>query len=653
MKRREFLQIAAVTATPSGYYRDYSRCLPDYLRSLAQDAYERRNRALAKLTSKEPIAARQHWVRETLWKLIGGEPERTPLNARTTGLLERDGYRLEKLIYESRPRLFVTANLYVPAGAGPFPGVLFQMGHSRNGKAYEPYQKCCQSLARLGYVVLAFDPMGQGERAYYPRLESPDDEHTKPGKQMLLLGDTSTRFQLWDAVRSLDYLAGHPLVDPKRLASTGQSGGGTLTMLLAAVDDRLRTAVVASGNTENMACADFNPPGATDDAEQDFLGSGPLGFDRWDLLYPIAPKPLLVMVSEHDFFGTYSPRYISNGREEFQKLARVYAALGHKDRIEWADSPLPHGLGYEPRMRIYQWFEKWLKGSGRNISGEPTTAPEPDAALWAGPTGNAVRDFASRAPFDLVQERAASIRTPDKLEGIEPLLGIARPPRGLPAKVLRRVPSGAVDVEAIEVASADRVRVPVWRYASRKAGPTLLLLEERGRGAHWGEGDLYERLAAAGFTVCAADVRGIGDLRPEVGRGAPGYTLPHDTEEEFAWASLILGKPLLGQRVTDILALVEALKDGRGVVLAANGKLTVPALFAAALTRDVAHVYLAGGLASLRSVVETEDSHEPLSNLAFNLLAHTDLPQLAAAVAPRRVTMGREAAWNFETLSAL
>ena len=138
--------------------------------------------------------------------------------------------------------------------------------------------------------------------------------------------------QVWDAVRSLDYLAAHPLVDPKRLASTGQSGGGTQTMHLLAADDRLAAAVVCSGNTENVACANFNPPGSTDDAEQDFVYSGPVGFDRWDVFYPFAPKPLLITVSDKDSFGTYSSNYISSGWEEFQKLRKVYALAGKTEK---------------------------------------------------------------------------------------------------------------------------------------------------------------------------------------------------------------------------------------------------------------------------------------------------------------------------------
>src|SRR5437867_3088746 len=344
---------------------------------MADRAYHLRKQEIAKLTTTAAIRDRQRWVRETFWKLVGGTPERTPLNARTVGSFEREGYRIEKVVYESQPRFFVPANLYVPtSGRPPFPGILFQMGHATDGKAYDLYQRCCQGLAKLGYVVLAFDPMGQGERTYYPAEEpfrtrlNADAEHTAPGRQMLLFGDTSTRMQVWDGIRSLDYLASLPMVDGSRLASTGQSGGGTTTMFLAAVDDRLAAAAAVCSNTENVACANFNPPGSTDDAEQDFIGSGPVGFDRWDLMYPFAPKPLLVSVSDKDFFGTYSPQYISNGWEEFQKLKKVYGVLGHVDRIDWVDTPLPHSLEFDSRLKAYNWFERWLKGRTSEIKEE-------------------------------------------------------------------------------------------------------------------------------------------------------------------------------------------------------------------------------------------------------------------------------------------
>ena len=311
-------------------------------------------------------------------------PERTPLNARTTGSFEREGYRVEKVIYESQPGLFISANVYIPKkGSRTLSGGSVPERALRRGKANPNYQRCCQGLAQLGFVVLAFDPMGQGERIGYPdssgihtRLQDMDSEHTTPGKQMLLVGDTATRFQLWDAIRSLDYLISLPMVDAKRVATTGHSGGGTLTHAVG----RRRTIALAAaapcmGNIENVAALPFIPPGSTDDAEQDFVDSGPVGFDRWDLFYPFAPKPMLIWPSDRDFYSTYSSQYIQNGWQEFQKLKATYVTLHHADRLKWADTPLPHSLAYDSRLLIYNWFSRWLKDRPEPVREEPRGKP--------------------------------------------------------------------------------------------------------------------------------------------------------------------------------------------------------------------------------------------------------------------------------------
>ena len=660
MSRREVLAMAALgalirgnaraqSATPSIIYRDYSRCLPDYLRDLAERAYQSRNRAISSLSTPAAIRERQQWVTETFWNLVGGMPERTPLNARTVGAFERPGYRVEKVVYESQPNFHISGNLYIPTvGRPPFPGVLYQMGHTTNGKGDGTYQRCCQTLAGLGYIVLGFDPMGQGERTYYPgpvpsqsRLGA-DEEHTYPGRQMLLKGITSTRLQTWDSVRSLDYLASHPLVDPKRLASTGQSGGGTTTMLLAAVDDRLAAAVVSSGNTENVACAHFNPPGATDDAEQDLVASGPVGFDRWDLLYPIAPKPLLIMVSQRDFFGTYSPNYLSSGIEEFEKLQHVYRRLGHVDRISWFSTPLPHGFSYDLRMQMYNWFARWLKGEPRPLAEEPVVPPESEETLFVSANGSVVQSFHGETPFTLNRKRSLT-KTPIDLAR---LLGIDDPGAGASAITVGRASYHQTVVEAVEFPAAPKVWVPGWLYqpkANDPSKPLVIVLEPGGRNA-WQESGLYNRMATEGCVVCAPDLRGIGDMTPEFSRGAARHARPHNSEEDYAWSSLILGKPLAGQRVTDILSIVRGLLTRpdfarRPVILAARGVLTVPAQFAAALERAIGGLYLAEGLISFRSIVETEVYNYPLGNFVPNLLAHTDLPELVVSIAPRRVTL--------------
>ncbi len=674
MTRREMLGVVAAGAGTSGLalrgqhaakphvigyggiigYREYARCLPDAIRTLAAQAYEKRSAEIRKLTSASAIQERQRWARETFWKITGGMAERTPLNTRTTRRFERERYRVENLVYESRPNEWISANLYIPKnGTAPFPGVLFHMGHSGNGKAADSYQRCCQGLVQLGFVVLAFDPMGQGERINYPgpdghsRLPSPDDEHTVAGKQMLLIGETATGMQTWDAVRSLDVLASHPLVDPKRLASTGQSGGATVTMMLAAVDDRLACAAVSSGNTENFACANFLPPGSVDDAEQNLLGAGPLGFDRWDLLWPIAPKPLLILTSAKDFFGTYSPNYENNGLEEYGRLEAAYRTLGKPDRLHRFESPLPHGLSYVLRLEIYRWLGQWLH-DGQKIDQEPPVAPEPDRNLWAAESGSVVRDLGSKTPFQRSREIARTITTPSAPADLPRLLGMAAMPNRPRLRELSRVPSRDCDILAVEIPTAEHVWAPAWIFVPKQRMRRLLIaLDSSGRNAHWMEGGLYQQLAAAGTVVCAPDLRGIGDLRPEYSAGAPSYTGEHESEENYAWASLMLGRSLLGQRVTDILAVIEAVSAGEwggAPLLAARGQLTVPALCAASLTPKITALYLTQHLISWRSLVDTEMYHHPFANFIPDVLRSTDLPEIAAALAPRKITIAGEEA---------
>jgi dienelactone hydrolase len=633
------------------HYREYARCLPDYLATLADAAYARRNARIAALRTAGHIRGYQAWARTTFKQLIGGLPPRTPLNLRVVGAFDRPRYRVEKLVYETRPGLVVPANLYLPKeGRPPYPGVLFQMGHSNNGKSYSNYQRCCQGLVQLGYVVLAFDPMGQGERTAYPipngwltRLPSSDDEHTMPGHQMLLVGETATALQLWDAIRSLDVLAAHPQVDPKRLGATGQSGGGTLTMMLVSADDRVAVAAVCSGNTENFATRPFLPPGSTDDAEQNFIGSGPLGFDRWDLLWPFAPKPLLIAISARDFFGTYSPSYEASGREEFQKLARAYELMGARDRLLSVETPLPHGLSYSLRLAVYDWFERHLQQTGRTISEEPPTAPEPDPVLWCGPTGNTKRDFGARTPYERVREAASAIRTPSGLPDLKALLRM--PPALAPARlsICGHTRYANCEVQAVEVNTEANVWVPAWLFLPKQKWTRLLLaVEPNGRNARWHEEDLYASLAGSGIAVCAVDIRGIGDLDPQYGPGAAAYAQSHHKEESYAWASLILGTTLLGQRTADVLRMAQALAaeyPNALLTVAGRGRTTIPVLCAAALEPRIARVYLADHLVSWRALLDSESYSHPFADFIPNVLRFTDLPQIARSIAPRVVVV--------------
>jgi dienelactone hydrolase len=390
---------------------DYSHDLEKYLIRLAGEARARRKRVIDAIATRQQILDRQRFVVDRLWKMLGGPLEKTPLNPRVTGAVDRPGYRIENVVFESRPRLFVTANLYMPAAPGRHPAILGPLGHSVNGKAWPSYQKLFTNLARKGYVVLAYDPFGQGERIEYPGARPGQSaigtggtsEHEYAGRRLILLGANFGLFRVWDGIRGIDYLLSRSEVDPDRIGCCGQSGGATLTQFLAALDDRVRVAVVSEGNTENLAHADVEPPGSADDAEQNIVPALAHGIDRADLLYAFAPKPLLMAVTLHDAGHTYSPEYVASSLDLFDEYHHVYGLLGARERVALQATTEQHGYVYELRRATYTWFNRWFEMKGADDN-ESSQAVESDETLFVTPTGFVASSFGGETALSLTRQ---------------------------------------------------------------------------------------------------------------------------------------------------------------------------------------------------------------------------------------------------------
>src|SRR6185503_7818145 len=281
------------------------KMLHTYLLSECGKQFDARRKAVAELKTPEDVKKRQETLRAKFIEALGGLPEKTPLNAKVVGSLKGEGFRVDKVIYESRPDHHVTANFYIPEGKGPFPGVLVPCGHSDNGKASEAYQRACILMARNGMAVLCYEPIGQGERL---QLLTPDGkaaikgsttEHTMAGIGALLVGWSCASYRIWDGIRSIDYLAGRSEVDPKRLGCTGNSGGGTLTAYLMALDDRIAAAAPSCYvTTLERLFATIGPQ----DAEQNITGQVAFGLEHADYLTLRAPRPTLLLTGTRDFF---------------------------------------------------------------------------------------------------------------------------------------------------------------------------------------------------------------------------------------------------------------------------------------------------------------------------------------------------------------
>jgi cephalosporin-C deacetylase-like acetyl esterase len=564
--------------------------------------FDARRKEVAALKTPEQVRLRQERLRRHFLEALGDLPPKTPLNARVVGRKQCDGYMLERVLYESRPDHHVTANLYLPDGKGPFPGVLMPCGHSANGKAAEAYQRACILMAKNGLAVLCYDPIGQGERVQLldrlgkPAVKGSTTEHTLAGIGALLVGRETATYRIWDGIRSLDYLASRPEVDAKRLGCTGNSGGGTMTAYLMALDDRILAAAPSCYITSlERLFATIGPQ----DAEQNITGQVAFGMEHADYVTMRAPRPTLICTGTQDYFD------IQGAWTSFREAKLLYGLLGHGERVDLFEYNDKHGFSKPRREAALRWMRRWLLEKD-DAPTEAEFAIHKDAELQCTRTGQVLEDFKGVSVFDLNARRERELAKARKPLEHEAMLKEVQRLLALPPAVPKARPTArklVLETEpGLEVYFASRAE-------AKKAGLSTAV-----------------RLTA-GEDEYLLQLRGLGT---EASRAV----LSGDKE---SFLSLHLARPLLGQRVLDLLGTVEYL--GKDVHLAASGPAGVAALHAAALDPRIKSVSIEGSLVSWSSVVQTPISKGQLPNAVPGVLAWYDLPELAALVAPRPLTI--------------
>ncbi len=332
-------------------------------------------------------------------------PTRLPLTPRRSDGNSATATAIEKVIYESRPQHHVTATLYLPDGKGPFPGVLMPIGHSNNGKAAESIQRGAILLARNGMAVLAYDPIGQGERRQLldrqgkPAIPSGTTEHTLVGIGALLVGQNTATYRIWDGIRSLDYLASRPEIDARKIGCTGCSGGGTLTAYLMALDERIAAAAPSCYITSlERLFATIGPQ----DAEQNITGQVAAGMEHADYLTLRAPRPTLICAASRDFFdiqGTWT---------SFREAKLIYGLLGFGERVDLFESDSGHGFPRSQREATLRFMRRWLLDKDEALT-ETAFPIVKDAELQCTRTGQVLEDFKGKSVFHLNAERAEKL----------------------------------------------------------------------------------------------------------------------------------------------------------------------------------------------------------------------------------------------------
>ena len=642
-----------------GEFKDQSSALMKHLARQAQERAWQREVELARIRSEKDWEGYRD-------KLIAGYraslglpyPERIPLEVETIRVLDRGAYRIEVIMYQSLPEVYVTANLYLPQqGRPPYPGILFPCGHSANGKAYELYHSAALGLVQKGYVVLVYDPPGQGERYQYlqadgtPYLRS-TTEHSLLAYPLFLLGKHLMAVRTWEGMRGIDYLLTRPEVDPERIGCTGNSGGGTVTLHLVPVEPRIKVAVpVGTVNAPDLEMG----RGSCGDGEQNLPRCVPFGITHADLMMLAWPRPYRLIKE--------SQGGVRRGtRASFVQAEFLYRTLGHPERMTYVETEEPHGYFRAMREPMYFWFGKWFYDRPDD-SEEPELHLEKEENLLCSHSGQilnergiAIWQWAARElekifprkPVPVAGEQWASFR--DSLSGeIKMLLNNPEPGFTPHAEILDRLEDPSAVIEKIALYTEEDIYLPCLYFRPKdrlKKAPLVLLTDSKGKTADGGL--LAETLAGKGLEVFAVDLRGTGELKlkEQNERNSSGGYEDQVLGMEACTAvdGMKLGRPIFAMRVYDLLKTVEYL-DSRsvlteaGIVVTGKSSCGPPALYAAALESRIKGLILDNALVSFSELVNSRYHAYNFMDFLPRVLAHHDLPQVAGSLAPSTLWM--------------
>ncbi|HQM49701.1 MAG TPA: acetylxylan esterase [Candidatus Hydrogenedentes bacterium] len=609
-----------------------------YLQEQAHQALERRLQRYEQIKTPENVAAYQKDLKAFFIEQLGGFPERTPLNARTAATLERDGYRIEKIIFESRPGFHVTGLLHLPASPGPYPAVLVPCGHSANGKASEAYQRGCILMAKHGVAAFCFDPFGQGER--YQVLSDQGKpkygattEHTFAGTGCILLGLNAAAYEIWDGMRAIDYLQSRGDIDPKRIGCAGNSGGGTQTSYFMALDERILCAAPSCYLTSMRRLTDTIGP---QDAEQNIHGQIARGMDHADYIIMRAPKPTLICCATRDFFD------IQGTWDSFRQAKRVYTRLGLAEAVDLAETDEEHGWTVNLRVANARWMRRWMLDIDEPIT-EADCAILSDQEAQCSEKGQVLLMDGERSVFDINADveaayapgrkalwsgdKAAALSRARDIAGIRPLDQVPECTIE-PAGILQR---DGYRVEKLLFIPSDGIVVPALRFVPAQAsGATCLYAHGGGKQAEAAPGGAIEALVKKGLTVVAVDLPGLGETTSDKDpKGAFSKLFTPNWREFFL--AYKLDRSLLGMRAESILMLarnlggnIEAVGVGEAGPAVLHAAAFEPALFAS--------VRLERSLETWTTVVATKENTLQMANCVHGGLRVYDLPDLVASL---------------------
>lgn len=557
-------------------------------------------------------------------------PEKTPLNAKGLKKTEREGYTIENVVFQSHPRFYVTCNVYIPKNRpGPMPAMVITAGHAmQQGKNYDLYRTAQLGLVRHGFLVLAYDPIGQGER----RLPGYSHAVSYPA---LLTGKSNLHYMTWDSIRALDYLLTREEVDAKRIGIAGNSGGGLNTMYTLPIEPRF-----AAGGT--FCCLCSYEAWLRDGGNHCICNHLPgicRELEQFELVGVAAPRPHLAGAGQKDSIFP-----IEGVRETIERGKNIYAFYDAKDHLKLAEADQPHGWTQPLREAAYGWFCKWLKDEG---DGSPIAEPEIPLDDWQSPHlmcypgGTLPQD--AKTYVDLVRDEAT------RLAAARPEVPETKPDAQAWAKALRQKLWDAFggkpeplepaadnrghftwdgyEVQRLAVHTETDLKVPAVFIRPKTASgatPAVVVLDDSGK-SNASDNRTVKAILGRGIAVLAMDPRATGEVKVHPN---------HCTSD-----SVVLGRPLLAQQAWDVICAGKYLAarndvDAERVGLSARGEVGLIAVLAAAWDEVFQAVAVSGAPGTYIDAI-ADPPPLPLWAYAPRLLQVADVSELLAAIAPR------------------
>ena len=602
---------------------------------------EKRAEKIAGIETLNDWKIRQSEIEEKLNKIIGPFPDKTPLNAQVLRSAQKDGYRIEYIVFESVPEFYIPSALFIPDELEQkAPTILFVNGHTDTAFRDELYQQVIINLVKKGFVVFTYDPTGQGERLQYfdentgkSKIGGSVEEHFHVGNQAFIQGGSFAKYVIWDGIRAIDYLMSRDEVDTTRLGVAGHSGGGTQTAYISAFDDRVHAAAPSNYITSHKRLIQSI---GLQDAEQNFYQGIFHGIDHADLLAVRAPKPTLVMTTSRDFFS------IQGARETAREVSRIYQAYDRTSHFGLVEDNDNHTYTRNNRESLYAFFQKHLNNPGDASDMEVEFLTGTDLKVTK--TGQIATDYDGKNVFDLItEEKAYQIDASKEISqhDTKSLLAIVETSKKMsgyqaPETNLDPVNAGGhqrngYTIENHFIKGTGDYVIPFLLFRPEKATKeAVLYLDPEGKSTKAGIGGELENLVKQGKMVLVPDLIGFGEMG-----------LNNKLTNTLWYLAMSVGESFTGTWTSDLTRLTLFLKEHEQIteITGIAHKFLSPVLLhAAAYDSSIGSVILAEPYISYRSIVSSEFyDHDYYLSAVPGSIKHYDLPDLAASLAPRKL----------------